>query len=503
MTPSLLLTLSLFAVPAIAQDAGEDPPAAIVDVTAAAGLLEKGDWKGAAAASEEILSDASQVDAHAAAWGYLGAALHKGGLPYAGLSAWGEGLEVAPIALTPHYQRLVDTAATLNEDVWIGGLLSDMSVPMAPAVREHVAIMVARHAFDESSWGEVLGILPLVPETSRYALEAEVLNGVTLAQQSRFGESLAALLAARERAVRGNRSPHYVATLSLNVARTFYASGNFGRAMEYYNMVGREDAYWPQAHFERAWAHFSVDDMAGTLALLHTHHSPFFEGWYFPEAELVRAQALYLMCKFPEAKNTIDFFQEKYEPLHESLVGTVGQLDAATAFDDGRDMLAGKPTQLPSSLMRKLTWDQRFQDSAAAIDLADAELARIDGLGDDAWVIRARKTLTGRRDARVKAEGSRILDIAREARDELDDMLEGIELTRIDLLTFEADLLSRAAATGEMPEFGDKIGKIRKLRRKGKRVWPFEGEYWADELGWYSIDARPDCPNNLRRGEAK
>ena len=29
----------------------------------------------------------------------------------------------------------------------------------------------------------------------------------------------------------------------------------------------------------------------------------------------------------------------------------------------------------------------------------------------------------------------------------------------------------------------------------------WQGEYWADELGYYRIDTKPECPENMMRGE--
>ena len=47
-------------------------------------------------------------------------------------------------------------------------------------------------------------------------------------------------------------------------------------------------------------------------------------------------------------------------------------------------------------------------------------------------------------------------------------------------------MYEKAAATGEL-DFGDKIGKLRNIRKnkRGSRVWPFQGEFWADEINNY------------------
>jgi len=67
-------------------------------------------------------------------------------------------------------------------------------------------------------------------------------------------------------------------------------------------------------------------------------------------------------------------------------------------------------------------------------------------------------------------------------------------------MEYETRLYEQAGATGQL-EFGDPIGRLRKLRkRKNTRVWAFEGEYWADEVGYYRVVTRPDCPESLRAG---
>jgi tetratricopeptide (TPR) repeat protein len=376
-----------------------------------------------------------------------------------------------------------------------------MSVPMSNETRQRVALMAARYHFSVGSWGTTLGLLPLAGDSGDVGLDAKILRAVALAQQSRYPEALPPLLAAYEQSKRSGRTKHQLATLALNIARTFFAAGNFGRAMEYYGKVGRDDTYWPQAHFERAWAHFRIEDMAGTIGLLHTHGSPFFDGWYFPEADLLRAQSLFLMCKFPEAVKSIDSFQESYTPVQAQLGETIGTMTPADAFEDGRGYLEGKNTKLPTVTLRKLGWNDRFQDAVKSMDLAQADLEKLDKLASHDLRGPAMAATQQHQEKLRSSEGERILDEARSATADLADMLQGIELTRIDLLTLEADMYSRAASTGKRIEFEDPIGKLRKLKKKGWQVWPFQGEYWADELGWYKVTGRPECPSSMQRGE--
>ena len=67
------------------------------------------------------------------------------------------------------------------------------------------------------------------------------------------------------------------------------------------------------------------------------------------------------------------------------------------------------------------------------------------------------------------------------------------------MLQMEQRLLERASVMGEMPEAKRRVK--RKLRgRVNQRIWPWQGEFWADELGYYRIDSKPDCPEGMQTG---
>jgi len=80
-------------------------------------------------------------------------------------------------------------------------------------------------------------------------------------------------------------------------------------------------------------------------------------------------------------------------------------------------------------------------------------------------------------------------------------MLSDVQVTKLDIMQYETRMYENASFTGEL-HFGDRLGRLRSMGTlRGHQAWPFEGEYWADELGYYRIDARPDCPADLIAGE--
>lgn len=491
LTRLLPLCLALAALPAQGQDT--DASVAVVDMTTLESEVQSG-WRTVAeSALKQIGKDPSQALPYA----HLARALEHGGKPYAALATWVQGLERSPSTVAPLLPRALALSEELGEDAWLGGKLTDaFGLPMEADTRARLALAVARHHFGEASWGDALAMIALVPEDSAWGLDAAVLRGTVLAQQKRYTDALPLMLTAYERARQEDRSERYVATLAMNAARTLFAAKAYAQAVAYYDKVPRTDPAWPRAQVEAAWAAFRAEDMDTVLGRLHTNESPFFHDFYQPEAAMLRAQALYLLCKFPATTAAIDDFQARYQPILDALEVQVPQLADGGALEQARTVLDGGTPALPSMVLREVSWDGRLDQQLDTVAQGVHELTSLD------WAPPARDALRARVDALSDTADGRLRAELQDKQAELADLLSNIELTRVDLLSLEADLYQRAAATGEAPIQKTEVLAARKeLRRKGKRVWPFQGEYWIDELGSYQVRTLSECPEGLARGE--
>ena len=79
----------------------------------------------------------------------------------------------------------------------------------------------------------------------------------------------------------------------LNVARSLFCNEKLPVAAEFFAKIPRDSIYWPEAQFERAWAHFYMQDMNGSLGLLFTLGTPYFTAEHYPEAQLLRVYSLF------------------------------------------------------------------------------------------------------------------------------------------------------------------------------------------------------------------
>ncbi len=467
--------------------------------------LASGQKARAADALVAIVESAALTPFHAEAYGKLGDLFLGFDLPYAALTAWVRAFAASDdtnaVEIGLYVPKAIETAKKVGDTAILEAPFSkNLALARTEDVRGQMAYLAARESFRNGSYGLALGILKIVKQGDPVYPDAKALEGVILNQQSRPTDALTPLEAAQKAG--RDKDQRFQDLVSLNLARSYYAAENFPRAIQGYAAVSRGSAFWPQAQFERAWAHFRIDDINGTLGVLFSLDTPFFTTWYFPEADLLRVYAMFLMCKFPEANTQIDDFRAFYKPIHASMVDWSSR-SAKESFDLARGYTeSGAHAPLPESILRSYETEERLLDAITAVKSADDELDRMKAVAANPFTDAARAWVTERRTALVQAEGGRVSARIAEQAADMGQMLDDTEIFVLDILRMKGQLYQQAALIGKMPDVARTVKREERLR-KGWREWPYEGEIWADELGYYRVSAAPECPASMRRDQVK
>ncbi len=479
----------------------EEREAAFADYEAE---LARGQKARAADALTTLVGDPDLDDFHAEGFARLALLLADLDLPYGALVAYTKALELDSQA--PWSGPAINEAFKLADRVGDPAILEpvfarNVGGDVDRTTRSRMAWLAARENYRQGSYSLTLGLLKLVVEESPIYPDAKMLEGVVLNQQGRPTDALKPLLAALQAAEGVERDERFLNALTMNVARSYYAANNFPRAIEYFAKVSRSSDFWLEAQFERAWAHFRLEDMNGAIALLHNHGSPYFEGYYYPEGELLRVYALFLLCKFPEASKEIDSFKERYQPLHRQLQGATAGMTAEQAFQLARAWVQrGEPGEVPPSVLLPLRKEARLAGAIDAVSHAESELGRLANISANPFVAEVGSWVRARRDGVVQAEGERVLGKLDARSEQLAGMLTNVEISKLDMLQFETRLYEQASVTGQLADRERTVMRQQRVRR-GYVYWPWQGEYWADELGYYRVNAIPECPAGLRSSQ--
>ncbi len=451
-----------------------------------------------------ILDNADLADWHGEAYARFGDILADSDLSYAALCAYTRAFSTATDLTIEEVSLRVPAAIGLAEKVGDVAILekpfsTNLGLARTEDVRGKMAYLAARENLRRQNYGVATAMLKLVKQGDPLYPEAKSLEGVILNQQARTEDALKAFEAAQKSGT--DREVRFQDTLQLNTARTWYGAGNYPRAIEAFSRVSRSSEFWPEAQFERAWAHFRIDDINGALAQLFSLDTPFFEKYYFPEADLLRIYSFFLLCKFPEAEAEIEIFKNRYTSVDGKLKAW-GEKSVEENFQTVRKYKEkGDTAGLPEMIWRPYAAEERLSASIKAVDSAEDELKRMRNVSANPFTERARSWLDERRKFLVDTEGGRVKDRIAAQEAEIGGMLGDSEIFVLDILRMKTQLYEQAALTGRMPDAARTVVRKDRLRR-GYREWPFQGEIWADELGYYRIDVIPECPANMRQGVA-
>jgi hypothetical protein len=231
---------------------------------------------------------------------------------------------------------------------------------------------------------------------------------------------------------------------------------------------------------------------------IHTLFSPYFEDGYYPEALVLKAVVFFSACQIDNAEAMINLFHDRYDPVAAELNSTLDQYqDNQQFFDFLTRVRSGEANLSPRirGIVGTALSDRTLLRNLEYVRLLDAEEARLGSsatefqnspLGD-----RIRQDILVARSFAVEQTG----DLARGRYTRLIDELNEL-MTQVDTVSLEIDTYRRGEISAEMEE------QQRELQRSGglqvnvdeeHQMWPFDGEYWRDELGFYRQQVTSQC----------
>jgi hypothetical protein len=340
----------------------------------------------------------------------------------------------------------------------------------------------------------LLASVPAGDEVAGEAREVAALAGLAAGDldfaQAQFEAAARAPVKGEEAKARHERAV-------LQIARLAYSKGDDARAQSYYSRVSREAPEWLDALFESSWSHFRKGEDEKALGNLLTLHAPFFRGRYYPESYVLKALVLYENCRYADARRTLAEFEARHRPLHDGLAGALERMGSAQAAVDllarGKEALASFPESARDEVARIASAPELQVGISQVVQIAQ-ELDSIDRRpATFARSLLAQAALPRLREARldlIQSVGDRVRSRVAMERAELRELLG--QALRLDF-----EISGREKELAASPAAGSPAASERRAPLQvdeDELLWPFEGEYWRDELGSYQIQLGRRCP---------
>jgi tetratricopeptide (TPR) repeat protein len=285
----------------------------------------------------------------------------------------------------------------------------------------------------------------------------------------------------------------------LSLARIYYTTQHFASAMEAWDYIPLASEYWLDSVFEKSWAYYMVEDFPRALGNVHTINSPFFQEQYYPESLVLKAVIYFTLCQYDYAQQTVTEFVNEYQPVLESLQGYLDQyLDNYSFFQflkQLKDGTADVPDKV-ARIIRTALSDRTLLRNLDYVDVLSAEEARLQSMPSG-----FKSSSVGERIVQdigiakgIAIENAGDLAHRRYQRflEELQDLLN--QATRIEIEILNA-IRGQLSAELQGAQVANAPGREMEAIDTDSEhmLWPFEGEFWRDELGFYQQPVVSKC----------
>lgn len=499
---------------------------------AATKLFRERNYDAAALGFWEILQDRDAVAQHPQAEYLLGKSLYRMGLYHSALSVFkgilAKGESHRFFSTSLEWLFFIANKAT-NQTVVLDEIAKYAGAEFPERYRDEYRYLLAKYNFtrgkalmdasggdtdtqlaykqaSDESMQEVRRLLAMVPRQSTFYPKAKYLDALALYVEGNFSAAVESLKDV-VRALNPRRDdtfydPQLRELAFMQLARIHYEHRQNRYANFYYSRIVRGSDSWLQSLYESAWAHFRLGEYERALGNLITLRSPFFEDEYFPEAMILEAVIYYENCRYPEARQAVDAFLRRYAPLHQELEALLARglktpQDHWKALAElQRKAASGDTDRMLERIVRMALSDKELRHLSDSIQELEAEAKGIGGRRELFRFSELAKHLlheleTQRVELTRKAGFYTQRKLERERR-ELAQLNYRALAIQAEIGSREKDVLQSSL------EHGSTVTVVKPYRYSAAVddehvYWPYEGEFWRDELGNYEYTLTRGC----------
>lgn len=375
-----------------------------------------------------------------------------------------------------------------------------------PKTADEIGFLVGRYHYYQGEMDKALNSFKDVRTVPEFMLGARFMEGVIFARQYKGRDALNAfkniLRYIRDKRPNGKFVRKYQELAHLSMARLFYSTRQFKTSIRYYDMIPIQSIHWLNSLFESSYAYFRLGgrkNFEKAMGNLHTLRSPYFESEYFPEALIIQSVILYTNCHFSATLGTVDSLIREYFTLVRSLQGAIKKYDDPNDFyaylaNLSRQRGAGFSIQLKRILNAALA-DRHLSRKFRFVIYLNKELQRMglekNKFKDPQLVNSLLSQLNIYKELVLGETGrlarSRVKRVVKELRGLISLALK----IKYETLIKQKTLLTSKIQHQRYQEKRSRRGAVRVS--KEHMYWPFYGEYWKDELGYYIYQVESRC----------
>lgn len=281
----------------------------------------------------------------------------------------------------------------------------------------------------------------------------------------------------------------------LAMARSLYQAKDWEAAIVAYSKIPRDHYMWHEALFEQTWAMLRAGRFRSVLSNFQSIHSAYYDDRYIPESLLLRSIVYLYICKYDEMDKVLSLFEKTYGPVSQKIRNLLNTTTDSTVFYNELE----KRNYLPQLIINNLKDQGDIRRLTTYLKRINEEKERIErnqSLRNSALGQYGLKIIANRTKNTKLSIGDMVKVHLQAMRDELKDFYEQASLIRYEMINGKKEEIKKRIADkgGEKKEIAvdEKVDRQFYVEN-GYEYYPFQGEYWLDEIGNYHYLGKQSC----------
>ncbi len=284
------------------------------------------------------------------------------------------------------------------------------------------------------------------------------------------------------------------ALLTLNIARVYYQMKDWTKAADYYRQIPKDYVDYRVALQELSWALLRGGQLRSALSPLQSLLSPFYAQFFDPETLLISSSIYIFSCQYQDSFDATESFEKNYLPtlsqletwlkgqrtpddFYAELVRAQRALDNLTKTGE-----IEAQSQLPFYVFRSVIAESNIQGGLKYLKRLEAEQKKLkQEFTASPFLIYGNKILKGRMIAAKKQLASDVERYLKSYAEKTAEMASQIGFIKYEALNGLRIQLKEKYYRPEQVIDNDITREY--YAQNGYRYWPFEGEFWRDEIG--------------------
>ncbi len=407
-------------------------------------------------------------------------------------------------------------------------VLKEFNKPETKDLYNELLYLMGRHWYSQGEFAKARDFFLEIDRDSDLFIPAVFFVGITHVQQRKAAPAAKAFKSIvdkfKDTLFLGDEEERFLNLGRISLARIYYSTSHWASAVDSWNAIPQDSEHYLDALFEESWAYFQTDQLDRALGNIHTINSPYFDEEFYPESLILKSVIFFGQCLYDEANITINEFRTKYEPIQTELqkaltkfqdnetffkflrklreVEDVSELEVEASTDGKKGKGPAKTVSLMGftteviDVIRGALGDRTLLKNLEYVEILEDEESRLKKMPpmfiNSTAGVRIQQDINTAKAVAIDNTGNLARSRYERTLSEIQNFLNEATRVEIEILKALRGEIERELAT-ESEQVGPDSQSARISSDAEHVLWPYEGEFWRDELGYYKQPISNHC----------